>query len=285
MNRILRWFPRKTKATPTDDMAVVKRDPTLWDMGKAEKIHISVTFEWDMQKAEQAAEKWQVVAPVEIAGPAYGSPAVEFEPGMYLAEGYTITSRGCPWKCPACKVPIREGALRLLKIRDGWDILDNNLLACPEDHIRSVFAMLERQPQRAKFTGGIEAGRLKPWHVDEFLKLKPDAIWMAYDSANDLEPLRGAVKLLSEAGIVGPHRTKRTGAYVLMGQREDTPPSAEARLKQVIALGIKTQAMLFDNGKACRPEDMKEWYRLRQKYTNAAEVGAMVAQSWNSPAI
>jgi FAD/FMN-containing dehydrogenase len=173
--------------------------------------------------------------------------------------------------------------LRLLPIRDGWDVLDNNLLACPREHVEAVFAMLKRQPNRPKFTGGLEAARLRPWHVEWFLRLKPDAIWTAYDSADDWDALVSAVWMLTEAGIVGPHRRKRTGAYVLMGRRGDTPDAAEARLASVIRLGIKTQAMLFDNGRECRPEDMKRWWALRKKYTAAAEVGAMVAETWSMP--
>jgi hypothetical protein len=277
----IRVFPRKTNATPDDPLAIVGRAPTLWD--KADNVLVSVTFDWDREKAERLADAWRVVAPVEIGGPAMGTHAGDFEPGVFLAHGYTITSRGCPWKCEACLVPKREGALRLLPIRDGWDVLDNNLLACPREHVEAVFAMLARQPHRPKFTGGLEAARLRQWHVDAFLRLKPEALWMAYDSDDDWEPLVSAVRMLAEAGIVGPRRMKRTGAYVLIGRRGDTPAAAQSRLDSVIRLGIKTQAMLFDNGRECRPEDMKRWWALRKKYTNAAEVGAMVAQTWSMP--
>ena len=276
--KILRIFPRKTHATPDDELAIVGRDPTLWDA--ADKVLVSVTFDWDKEKSLQLADAWQVVAPVEIGGPAMGTIPGEFVPGQFLKRGYTITSRGCPWKCEACLVPKREGALRLLPIRDGWDVLDNNLLACPRSHIEAVFEMLSRQPHRPKFTGGLESARLRPWHIDAFLHLKPETLWMAYDSAEDWDPLVDAVKMLDEAGIVGAHRTKRTGAYVLMGRRGDTPDAAEARLLSVIRLGIKTQAMLFDNGRECRKEDMPRWWALRKKYTDARSVGAMVAASW-----
>lgn len=276
--KVLRVFPRKTHATPDDALAVIGRPPTLWD--EADKVQVSVTFDWDREKAARLAEAWEVVAPVEIGGPAMGTIPGEFEPGQFLKHGYTITSRGCPWKCEACLVPKREGALRLLTIREGWDILDNNLLACPREHVEAVFKMLSRQPHRPKFTGGLESARLRSWHIDAFLRLKPETLWMAYDNAEDWEPLTDAVRMLTDAGIVGPHRTKRTGAYVLMGRWGDTPDAAEARLLSVIRLGIKTQAMLFDNGRECNPGDMKRWWALRKKYTDAREVGAMVAATW-----
>lgn len=274
----IRVFPRKTNATPDDALAAINRVPTRRD--DADRVQVSVTFDWDIEKAKRLADAWSCVAPVEIGGPAMGSPAEDFTPGMYVKTGYVITSRGCPWRCPACKVPVREGALRILPIRDGWNVLDNNLLACPQEHVEAVFRMLARQPQKARFTGGLEAGRLKPWHVDWLLRLKPETIWMAYDSAEDWEPLLAAVRLLADAGIVAPHKTKRTGAYVLMGRTGDTPQAAELRLRRVIGLGIKTQAMLYDNGRECRAEDMNAWWALRKKFTNAREVGAMVAQTW-----
>jgi hypothetical protein len=97
-----------------------------------------------------------------------------FIPGMYLKEGYVITSRGCPNRCWFCSVWCREGEnIRELPITEGWNILDDNLLACSEKHIKAVFAMADRQEKRPYFTGGLEAARLQLWHVHEFAKLKP----------------------------------------------------------------------------------------------------------------
>jgi len=277
--RTLRIFPRRTNATPDDELAIVNRMPELWN--EADTVQVSVTFEWDKPRGEALAEQWQVVAPVEVGGPAYGDPGGEFVPGQFLRHGYTITSRGCPNKCPRCKVPEREGALRLLPIRDGHDVLDNNLLACQRKHIEAVFQMLKKQKHRPKFTGGLEAARLRPWHVEWLLRLKPETLWMAYDRPGEWEPLRAAVRMLADAGIVAPHRKKRTGAYVLMGWRGDTPEAAEKRLRSVIyELQIKTQAMWLDNGAESRPEDAQAWRDLRKRYTDAASVGAMIAEAW-----
>ena len=277
--RIIRVFPRITKATPDDELAV-SRSPDFWD--EADKIEISVTFDWDKPKAEKLALEWGVIAPVEIGGPAYGDPGLTFEAGMYLKHGYVITSRGCPNHCPNCKVPTREGNLRMLPIVDGHNLLDNNILACPNEHVESVFKMLERQPNRAKFTGGLEARLLQGWHVDWLLRLKPDAIWTAYDRPNEWEPLTRAVSMLSEAGIVAPHKRKRVGCYVLMGWQGDTLAEAEKRLRAVIGLGIKTQAMWFDNGAESNKDDFKSWFALRRQFTDPRSVGKMVSEIWNS---
>ena len=282
MSRVIRVFPRKNNATPDDPLAAVCRPPTLWD--EADKVLVSVSFDWDMEYAEELAKQWGVVAPVEIGGPAYfwKTPAGEFEPGMFLKKGYVITSRGCPNRCYFCKVPTREGDLRTLEVKEGWNLLDNNILACPEDHQRKVFEMLLRQKEAPRFTGGIEACRVTAWHADWFLKLMPESLWMAYDMVSDWEPLVAAVSMFKEAGLVAPHKTKRIGCYVLMGFSGDTPEAADKRCQSVIELGIKTQAMLFDNGALCQECDMEKWWNLRKKYTNAAEVGAMVAETWKT---
>jgi hypothetical protein len=277
--RIIRVFPRKTMATPTDALAVVSRAPEPSD--EADEVHVSVTFEWDLQKAEVLAEQWKSVAPVKVGGPATGSPALDFTPGMYLKHGYTITSRGCPNKCARCLVPKREGPLRILEIKDGWDVLDNNLLACPTEHQEAVFEMLLKQGEPAKFTGGLEAARITPWHCEWLKRLKTDSIWTAFDHPGKMDGVYNAVELLKAAGIVAPHKRKRVGAYVLMGWHGDSPAEAEKRLRWVIGLGIRTQAMLLDNGREGTPEDMKSWWNLRKKFTNAAEVGAMVSATWD----
>lgn len=277
MSKIIRVFPRRTKATPTDEQALT-RSPELWDA--ADEVHVSVTFEWDKPKAERLAKEWEVVAPVKIGGPAYDDPGLTFTPGMYLKQGYVITSRGCPNHCPNCKVPKREGKLRLLPICDGYDILDNNILATPKEHVEAVFKMLLRQKEYPKFTGGLEAKRLEGWHIDWLLRLKPETMWTAYDRPDEWEPLVRAVSMLSEAGIVAPHKRKRVGVYVLMGWRGDTIAEAEKRLRSVIGLGVKTQAMWLDNGMASKPEDFKAWGDLRKHFTDAREVGAMVQATW-----
>jgi hypothetical protein len=80
-----------------------------------------------------------------------------------LKKGYVITSRGCPNRCWFCSVWRREGeVIRELPVTDGWNVLDDNLLVCSENHIRAVFAMLARQRRMPLFTGGLEAAWLKP---------------------------------------------------------------------------------------------------------------------------
>ena len=94
--RLIRVFPRRTKATPDDPLAYVGA-PDLF--AQADAVHISVAFTYDKPMAEDLAEAWKHVAPVTIGGVAYGDPGMEFVPGKYVKGGYTFTSRGCPRRC------------------------------------------------------------------------------------------------------------------------------------------------------------------------------------------
>lgn len=241
--KIARVFPRRTKATPDDPLAFFG-EPPLLTMPEIDEVHISVTFTYDRKRAEDLAYQWQMVGvPVRVGGPAYNDPAGEFTPGMYIKHGYTITSRGCNNGCWFCMAQQRAGKLRELEIKDGWDILDNNLLQCSEDHIRAVFDMLKRQPHRPKFTGGLEAKMLKPWHCDLLREVKPERMYFAYDTPDDYEPLLNAGKMLMDAGI--SPRSHVMSCYCLIGYPGDTFEKAESRLIQTIKAGFMPYAMLY----------------------------------------
>ena len=178
-----------------------------------------------------------------------------------MREGYTVTSRGCPNRCWFCSVWKREGnEVRELPIRDGWNVLDDNLLACSEAHIRAVFAMLGRQPEHPTFTGGLEAKILKPWHCEELRKLKPQRLYFAYDTRDDLEPLREAGKMLRDVGfsIQGSYRLH---AYVLCGWPKDTTEAAELRMRETIDSGFTPMAMLYRDTNGERNQQWMQWAR------------------------
>lgn len=44
--RIIRVFPRRTNATPDDELVRVRETPSFFD--EADEVHISVAFTWDM---------------------------------------------------------------------------------------------------------------------------------------------------------------------------------------------------------------------------------------------
>ena len=262
--KIIRVFPRRIKATtPTDDLAFVG-NPSMFAEG--DEVHISVTFSWDLPEAERLEKEWRHVAPVKIGGPATGQRGEAFVPGMYLKPGYVITSRGCPNRCWFCGVWRREGqAVRELPVTEGWNVLDDNLLACSDGHIKNVFAMLAKQKIKPQFTGGLEAARLKLWHVQEMAKLKPEALFFAYDGPEDREPLFEAGKLLLKNGFTRSRQNLR--AYVLMGYKKDTFAMARDRLYETMEAGFVPMAMLYRDETGERDPD---WIRFAWPWSRPA---------------
>jgi len=271
--KIARVFPQRTNATPTDEMAYIGAPDFFVE---ADKVHISVTFSWDLPEAERLEKEWRHVAPVEIGGPATGQKGGDFIPGLYLKNGYVITSRGCNNRCWFCSVWKREGNVRELPITKGWNVLDDNLLACSENHIRAVFSMLENQKRRPFFTGGLEAARLKQWHVDELVKLNPVEMFFAYDTPDDYEPLYEAGKILKQAGFKICHPLR---AYVLCGYQGDTFEAAEKRFIDCIKAGFTPMAMLYRDEKEERDP---EWVRFSRPWARPASIYAKYKQFENS---
>lgn len=265
--KIIRVFPRKTNATPEDEN-VKFGNPTLFD--EADEIHISVAFDWDKRKAEQLEKEWRVVGKTLIGGPAYNPRGEDFVPGRYLKKGHLITSRGCPNKCWFCRAWRNEGNIRELPIGEGWIIHDNNILATSKIHQESVFKMLLLQPERPRFTGGLEARLFTKWHFEWMEKLKPKTIWFSYDEDDDYEPLRNALKYFSGHTFL---KNRVVQCFVLIGYERDTFEAAEKRLSQVIELGAMPQAMLFNR----RPE--KEWRRFQRVWANKIIVGARMKKA------
>jgi hypothetical protein len=164
-------------------------------------------------------------------------------------------------------VPKREGDLRELPITHGWNVLDDNLLACSDDHVRAVFAMLRGQKRfgRIEFTGGLEAQRLKPWHVEALRELRPKQMFFAYDTPDDLDPLRAAGASLLAAGFTTTSHVLR--AYVLCGYPNDTFDAAALRMEQALDAGFMPMAMLFRDKSGTRD---KEWMRWQRQWARPA---------------
>ena len=266
---LARVFPRRTNATPDDEYAFVGLPPAKLPEDITE-INVSVTFSYDLAEAERLCDAWSKIAPCSLGGPATGQRGEEFVPGKFIRKGYTITSRGCNGSCWFCKVWTREGPVRELSVSKGRNVLDDNLLACSESHIREVFNMLEGQKKlghRTFFTGGLEAARMRMWHIELLKKLRPKEIFFGCDDDEKFYHLGEAVKLFKEADYFS-HNTLR--AYVLAGYRGDTFEDAERRLRRVKDLGVCPMAMLYRDmsGAIIQPE--KDWRRLQRLWARPA---------------
>ena len=270
--RLIRVFPRRTKATPNDALVYVG-SPDL--LAEADEVHVSVTFSADIPIAERLAEEWRQVAPVKVGGVAYGDDSLTFIPGRYIKPGYTITSRGCPRKCWFCGVWKKWPTAHPMPIVDGWNVLDDNLLACPEWHVRAVFAMLAKQTRRVEFTGGLEALSLQDYQVDLLAGLHPrPSMFWAYDPGDAFETLESAARRMLAAGFTtASHRLR---CYVLIGYPKDTFAAAEQRLIQMIGIGLTPMAMLWQpdlpSQEKWRPA--AEWRRFQRQWARPAIIHA-----------
>jgi len=271
--QIARIFPRKTNATPDDSLAFTTLPPKI--LPDIDEVHVSVSFSYDRGKAEQLAEAWAKTGlPVKLGGPAYNTPSGDFVPGLYLRKGYVITSRGCDNNCWFCNVPQREGNLRELPITEGHNVLDDNLLACSENHIRAVFDMLKTQSEKPVFTGGMEAKLLKEWHIDLLREAKTRRMYFAYDTPDDYEPLIYAGKLLRAGGIT--KASNKIRCYVLIGYPNDTMEKAENRLRDAWAAGFFPYAMLYRDefGKA-----KGDWHKFQRQWVRPQSVYHLLKSS------
>ena len=265
--KVIRVFPRKTSMTPSDVYTFVG-DPPLW-RPQADEVRISCTFTWDIQEAQRLREAWaQYYDVVKLGGPAINGSHGEFVPGMYLKHGVTITSRGCPNKCPWCLVPDQEGALQTLDIEPGWIVQDNNLLATPKTHQARVYAMLRDQRRKVSFSGGLDARLIDNWVIDQLKTISIKELFLAADT-------KAAIPTLSR---VRPKlnflNRRQLRCYVLIAYNDETISEAMWRLETVWQAGFLPFAQLYQP-----PERYidypSEWKALARTWSRPAAMFAM----------
>ena len=91
MTRLVRVFPRRTKATPNDAPAYFGPPDRF---AKADEVHVDCTFTYDKPTAERLAEQWRFVAPTMVGRVAYGIPAPNSFRGATSNLGTGSPSRG-----------------------------------------------------------------------------------------------------------------------------------------------------------------------------------------------
>ena len=267
---IARVFPRKTNMSPTDPLAFFG-PPTIEAMAMdIDEVHISVTFTWDLEKAEELYEAWQILGvPVLVGGPAFDDRMGDFTPGVYTKPGAVFTSRGCNKECWFCSVPkCSHGVIRELPIHDGYNICDDNILGTSEAHFRAVIEMLRRQKERAVFTGGLEPAFMQPWQAELLRSINPKTMYTAYDTKDDYEAIRQMASIMWNAGF--SPKGRQIKCYCLIGYEGDSFEAAEQRMKQIMDVGFLPFAMLYRDEQG---EVDREWRKFQREWANSIIVG------------
>lgn len=260
--KVIRVFPNKNSYTPDDDYCFFNV-PGMF-IPEHDEVHVCCVFTWDIEWCKELQFQWQGKSdkPVKIGGPAFGDAGGDFIPGMYIRQGFTFTSRGCPNKCGFCAVPVREGELRELLIVPGNIIQDNNFLACSKKHRAEVYAML-RDQKAIEFKGGLEARRLTDWDIEQMRGLKIRKLWFAADSDGSLPIIRKTADKLLSAGYKRDH----LHCYVLAG---DDMAKNEARAVAVVESGMMPFVQLYQPIDQSRIEYSREWKAFHRMWSRPA---------------
>jgi len=177
-----------------------------WKVGKT--LYQSIPFTWLLKDAEAQARDHK--GPVIAGGPAVklmGAPwadtpeAVPYDTLSFHNPLATFTTRGCPNRCEFCAVPKIEGDFEQHR---EWKpapvVCDNNLLAGTDGHFYAVIESLRKFPY-ADFNQGLEAKRLRPYHVDLLRSLKAVKIRFAFDYPQQETVVHDAIGLCRKNGL------------------------------------------------------------------------------------
>ena len=271
MKRIIRVFPRRTAYTPTDEYAFVGMPPGLF-VPEHDEVHISVTFTWDMNYAEEIAYQWEGVTnkPVKLGGPAYLSAARDFSPGMYVKKGIVFTSRGCNNNCSFCGVRQIEGKLTELPIYEGNIIQDNNFLQCSRQHKDKVFEMLKKQ-RGIEFRGGLQSNLIDDHFIEGIRGLHIRRLWLACDTDAALPAFKSAMEKLRAAGFDRNH----ISCYSLIGHDMD---KEEARNREIYLAGAMPFSQLERDFTRTKTQYSKEWRDFERRWQRPAITKAYMDQ-------
>ena len=266
--RILRVFPKRTSFTPTDDLTFVGPPPMAEFIPEHDEVHVSCTFSWDMDAAEDLAFQWEGAtrAPVKLGGPAYHSPCDDFTPGLYVKRGIIFTSRGCNNNCPWCGVRDIEGKLRELPVVEGNVIQDNNFLQCSRQHKDKVFDMLRSQ-RGIEFRGGLEADLIDDHFMQNVTSLRIREFWLACDTDAQLPRFKEACRKLTAAGF----NRDNIKCYSLIGRDME---AEEARNREIYYAGAMPFSQLQRDFSRKKTEYSREWNLFEKIWQRPAYIKA-----------
>ena len=176
-------------------------------------IYISAIFTWDLPEVVRIANFYKESYRVEIGGPAPSlmpewvrentgvSPHVgldarfEHQPGDY---DYTLTSRGCPHRCPYCAVKILEPVQEEYEDYPVASIIgDNNILATSWAHQERV---VERHAplDSVDIQSGFDALLFEERHFHLYNNLHLKRWRFAFDRPDQEEAVKRCIAMVRE---------------------------------------------------------------------------------------
>lgn len=170
------------------------------------------------------------------------SPVPEWKSSLLFA------SRGCIRKCGFCAVPKLEGAPSELKnsirhlIHPGHTsvtFFDNDILAMP--NWRAVFDELAELGIKADFNQGLDARLVTDEAAEKIVKVKMDAVRMAWDYFGIRNFVERAIETLAAHGI---HR--REMIFYTLYNYVDDPEDFFHRVKDLLNWGVVVYPMRFE---------------------------------------
>lgn len=157
---------------------------------------------------------------------------------------FLFTSRGCVNRCPYCavwRIEPKHWINPLWKdhVIDGKPyamVSDNNLSACPEEHVWDVVEYLAESGKRVVFDNGFDCKYVTPEMAGKLASLKfvRSGMRLAFDRIEEDGVFQRAINLLKDAGI-----SKSSLMVYVLFNFMDTPKQADYRMRECVKLGIR----------------------------------------------
>jgi hypothetical protein len=163
---------------------------------------------------------------------------------------YLFTSRGCPNHCAYCAVwriePVHwinpDWRLHIQDELPNVMISDNNLSACPMEHINAVIDYLAEHKKHVVFDNGLDCKLITPELAAGLSRLKfiRNGMRMAFDRIAEDGVFQKAVETLQKAGVP----KSQIFAYILFNFT-DTPKEADYRARECVRLGVRPYPQMY----------------------------------------
>lgn len=248
----------KLNAWLDDSDIIDAKSLTPMDIMNASSIWCSAIFSWDLPALKKVSQDAAFYGkPCTVGGPAVTANAQWIKDHCYGAtvhEGLhdcdTVqgqwpmvwTSRGCIRDCPWCIVPKIEGhqMVEYSELQYAPLILDNNFLACSEQHQQKVLELWSGK--KVDFNQGLDARLYSPAFRKEVKSHKvKSTVWrFAYDSGGMGKHVERAIDDLRSAGIA----YNNIRIYLLFNHTEAID-EAVARAKEIIEWGASPWPMAY----------------------------------------